>query len=82
MESYYEADDSGAPATVSPLVARELARVGIPVGHNRVARLTAAHGLGAKSRKKHRVTTDSKHGLAVAENLLARQFAVARANKV
>jgi putative transposase len=65
----------------SPRIARELAREGIRVGHNRVARLMAAHGLGAKPRKKHRVTTDSKHDLAVAENLLARQFEVSRANE-
>ncbi len=66
----------------SPRMARELARQGIRVGHNRVARLMAAHGLGAKPRKKHRVvTTDSKHELAVAGNLLARQFAVGRANE-
>lgn len=60
----------------SPRMTRELARGGFSVGHNRVARLMAKHNLGAKPRKKHRVTTDSKHGLAVAENLLARQFAV------
>ncbi len=66
----------------SPRVARELARGGMPVGHNRVARLMAAHGLGAKPRRKHRVTTtDSKHDLALSENLLARQFAVERPNQ-
>ncbi len=67
----------------SPHMTRELAHRGLRVGHNRVARLMAAHGLGAKPRRKHRVvTTDSKHGLAVAENLLARQFAVSRPNEV
>jgi transposase InsO family protein len=66
----------------SPRMARELAREGIPVGHNRLARLMAKHGLGAKPHKKHRVTTDSKHDLELAENLLARQFEVTRPNQV
>lgn len=32
----------------SPRITRELAREGLRVGHNQVARLIAAHGLGAK----------------------------------
>lgn len=66
----------------SPRMTRELARRGHPVGHNRVARLMAKHGLGARPRKKHRVTTNSAHDLAVAENLLARHFEVDRPNAV
>ena len=66
----------------SPRITGELARAGQPVGHNRVARLLAAHALGAKPRKRYRVTTKSGHDLAVAENLLERQFAVQQPNRV
>ncbi len=38
--------------------------------------------LGAKPRKRYRVTTKSDHDLAVAENLLARQFQVAHPDHV
>ncbi len=52
----------------SPRITQELARHGQPVGHNRVARLLAAHATrGAKPRKRYRVTTKSDHALAVAE---------------
>ena len=54
---------------------------GRAVGHNRVARLLAAR-LGAKPRKRFRVTTKSDHDLAVAENLLDRRFAVGQPNQV
>lgn len=66
----------------SPRITRELSREGQPVGHNRVARLLATHKLGARLRKKVRVTTKSDHDLAVAENLLQRQFRVKRPNQV
>jgi putative transposase len=46
-------------------------RVKFRYGSPRVARLLAAHRLGVKPRRKYRATTDSKHNLTVAENLLA-----------
>lgn len=66
----------------SPRMTRELRRGGWQVGHNRVARLMREKGLGARPRKAFRVTTKSNHGLAVAPNLLGRDFAVPAANKV
>ena len=43
-------------------------------GVNTVARLMRREGVVAKTRRKFRVTTDSKHGRPVAENVLDRQF--------
>ena len=41
---------------------------------SRTARLMRKHGIKARSRKKFRVTTNSKHKLPVAENILNRDF--------
>ena len=66
----------------SPRVAERLKRRGITAGHNRVARLMREHRLGRRAKKRFRSTTDSNHGLPVAENLLKRQFQVSEANRV
>jgi len=65
----------------SPRVKAALGRQGYRVGKNRVARLLRENGLGARRRKRLRSTTDSKHSLPVAENLLNRDFEVAAANQ-
>lgn len=63
-----------------PRMWRELCARGLQVGKERVRKLMKEHGLQAKARKKFRATTDSKHGLPVAPNLLKRNFqAAARA---
>ena len=49
---------------------------------NRVARLMSQHGIMAKTKRKFRATTNSKHNTPVAENLLNRQFEVDAPNKV
>jgi putative transposase len=49
---------------------------------NRVARLMRRYGIIAKTKRKFRATTNSKHSLPVAENLLNRQFEVDAPNKV
>jgi transposase InsO family protein len=51
------------------------------VGHNRVARLMREMGLQARSKKRWKVTTQSKHGLPIAENLLARNFEAKQPNE-
>ena len=40
------------------------------------------HGIYARHKRRYKVTTDSKHGLPVAENLLARNFTPKAANQV
>jgi len=58
----------------SPRVYRELKRRGKHLGENRVARLMRKDGLRAKTKRKFKVTTDSRHNLPVAPNLLNREF--------
>ncbi len=53
-------------------VTAELRRCGLRVNHKRVLRLMRQDNLLAIRRKKYRVTTDSRHGLAVYLNLAAR----------
>ncbi len=60
----------------------ELADQGIVAGLNRIRRLRTLHGIRFTHKKKFRVTTDSKHSLPVAENLLDRQFVRAAPNQV
>jgi len=49
---------------------RELAEDGIRVGICRIKRIKRKLGLRCKQKRKFKVTTDSKHKLPVAENLL------------
>jgi putative transposase len=56
----------------------ELRARGQRSGRKRVARLMRVQGLRARPRRRYRTTTDSRHLLPVAPNLLARRFAVAQ----
>ena len=58
----------------SPRVTAELRAEGLCCGENRVARLMRVNGIRAKTKRKVKVTTDSRHRLPVAPNLLDRQF--------
>jgi transposase InsO family protein len=55
-------------------VHRERRARGVRVGKERVERLMRAEGLRARQKRRFRRTTDSKHGLPVAPNVLARSF--------
>ncbi len=66
----------------SPRVYDKLRKRGEAVSRKRVARIMREQGLSAKPRKRFRRTTDSSHGLPVAENLLARNFIVDGPDKV
>jgi transposase InsO family protein len=65
-----------------PRIWKELLARGIRVGKERVRKLMALHGIKAKAKRKYKATTDSKHDLPVAPNLLGRQFAVSAPNRV
>ena len=52
----------------------ELAALGIFAGLNRIKRLRTQHGIRCTHKKKYKATTDSRHNLPVAPNLLDRQF--------
>jgi len=60
----------------------ELAEHGVRVGICRLKRIRRKLGLRCKQRRKFKATTDSKHKLPVAENILKQQFKVAAPNKV
>jgi transposase InsO family protein len=49
---------------------RDLAAHGVRVGVHRIKRLRRKLGLRCKQRRKFEVTTDSRHSLPVADNLL------------
>jgi putative transposase len=49
----------------------------LTVGKERVRLLMQRHGIRAKDRKKFVVTTDSKHQLPVAPDLVQRRFTAA-----
>jgi putative transposase len=53
---------------------RELAGDGIRVGICRIKRIKRKPGLPCKQKRKFKATTDSRHRLPVAENLLKQQF--------
>ena len=60
----------------------DLAEHGIRVGICRIKRIRRKLGLRCKQKRKFKVTTDSRHTLPVAENLLGQQFKVYKPNTV
>jgi transposase InsO family protein len=58
----------------SPRVHRELKARGHRVGKKRVERLMREGGLQGRQKRRFRRTTDSKHAMPVAPNVLARRF--------
>jgi putative transposase len=58
----------------SPRMVRELRLRGYPASKDRVERLMQENGIRAKHKRRFKVTTDSKHNLPVAPNLLERNF--------
>ena len=67
----------GWPKMWKELVARD-----IRVGKERVRRMMQEHGIKARGKRKFVVTTDSKHKLPIAANLLQRNFTAAAPNQV
>jgi putative transposase len=65
-----------------PRMWRELQNRGILVGKVRVQKVMKAHGIAARGKRKFVVTTDGKHHLPIAPNLLNRQFAPQAPNQV
>jgi transposase InsO family protein len=57
-----------------PRMHHELRARGLRVGKERVRLLMQQHGIRAKGKKKFVVTTDSKHSLAIAPDLVQRRF--------
>lgn len=64
-----------------PRIKRELAAQGYEVGRDRIRRLRQELNLRCKQRRKFIATTNSKHDLPVAENLLEQCFEPTRPNE-
>jgi transposase InsO family protein len=58
----------------SPRIHQVLKQNGFHVSRKRVARLMKESGISAKRSRRRVITTDSKHDLPIAENLLERDF--------
>jgi len=66
----------------SPKIHRDLADDGIKCGKNRVARIMREAGIRSRTKRKFKATTDSKHNLPVAPNLLNQEFSVQSTGQV
>jgi transposase InsO family protein len=61
---------------------RDLAEHGVKAGVCRIRRIRKKLGIRCKQKKKFKATTDSKHTLPVAENLLNQQFKATAPNRI
>ena len=66
----------------SPRMVRELRRRGFSASKERIERLMRENGIHARHKRRYKVTTDSRHALPVAENLLARHFTPTAPNQI
>ena len=60
---------------------RDLAAQGVRVGVHRIKRIRRQLGLRCRQKRRFRVTTDSRHALPVAPNVLGQCFRVQRPNQ-
>ncbi|VAX33533.1 Mobile element protein, partial [hydrothermal vent metagenome] len=63
-------------------ISEEIAASGTPCGRYRARTLMNMPGISVRRRKKFKVTTNSKHNLPIAENILDRNFKVAVPDRV
>lgn len=66
----------------SPRIYRELKALGIDCSLNRVARIMRSEALGALKKRRFKPTTDSKHNLPVAPNLVKQEFEADKPNQL
>jgi len=65
-----------------PRIWKELVAKGVRVGKDRIQKLMKLHSIKARGKRKYVVTTDSKHNLPIAPNLLDRNFQPEQPNAV
>lgn len=65
-----------------PRMWKQLLANGVRVGKERIRKLMVQHGIRARTRRKFKATTDSKHKLPIAPDRLARDFYPAKPNQV
>ena len=61
---------------------RDLADNGVVVGVHRIKRIRRKLGLRCRQKQKFKATTDSRHSLSVAENLLDQKFEASAPNQI
>jgi transposase InsO family protein len=66
----------------SPRVYLDLIHAGVRCGKNRVARIMRNAGIRSRTKRKFKATTNSKHNLPVAPNLLEQNFTVEAPDRV
>ena len=66
----------------SPRITAALLSKGIECNKKRISRIMRSNGIKAKTVRKYKATTNSKHKLPVANNLLNQNFEVKHPNKV
>ena len=66
----------------SPRIHKDLQALSYRVSCKRVARLMRREGLSARPPRRYRATTDSNHTLAIAPNVVAREFHASAPNRV
>jgi transposase InsO family protein len=83
LELEIKAADQRTRQTYGPeRLQHDLAEHGVRVGICRIKRIRKKLGISCKQKRKFRATTDCKHKLPVAENLLGQQFKVEKPNTV
>jgi putative transposase len=65
----------------SPRITKTLRRMGIKVGHNKVAKLMRENGINARYSKKYMITTNSSHNFKPVPNLLNQNFKATKMNQ-
>lgn len=66
----------------SPRVTHALKNEGIQCGKNHIAKLMKENNIVAKTRKKFKATTNSKHKYPVADNILKQDFTAPKPNQI
>jgi len=66
----------------SPRMTQALRQRGFKCNHKRVERLMRVNGIQSKRERKFKITTHSKHKRAVATNLIQRDFAASKPNRL
>ncbi len=66
----------------SPRIYNELRKQGLVCNKKRVIRIMRINGIKAKTKRKYKVTTNSRHKYQVAENILGQDFNSTEINKI
>jgi transposase InsO family protein len=83
LEVEIKAAHSRTRQTYGPLrLQQELKAHGLEVGIFRIRRIRKKLGIRCKQKRRFKMTTDSAHGLAVADNLLEQDFKAEQPNQV